>query len=364
MKVIHVIWGLPGGGKERRMLQLIKGLALQGEKQILVSMMSRCDYAGSFEEYADFIIVEGRGKLNRCLQFYKLLKKEKPDIVHLWQGLPLICLFLPTLKLLLRFKYVAGFIADAIPAKVMSFTFIANQLTYLFADAIVSNSKAGLISHKADYKKASVIYNGFDFGRFKSEGYDRDKFKESLGIRQRYIATMVARFSPAKDYKMFVDLAGKMRGNEDIAFTAAGHGPELDYFKAYCKEKGINNVYFLGFRSDVEKILMCSDIGLLFTNEKVHAEGVSNSIMESMAAGLPVIATDGGGTPEIIEDGKTGFIVEPGNSAKAAAILTKLLADKTLKKSIGESARDRVRTHFSLDAMTFEYLRLYKKLIQ
>ena len=136
----------------------------------------------------------------------------------------------------------------------------------------------------------------------------------------------------------------------------------METTRRLCKEKGVESIMFLGFRSDVEKILMCSDAGLLFTNSKVHAEGISNSILESMAAGLPVIATDGGGTSEIIEDGKSGFIVKPTDSAEAAITLRKIYNDDNLRKEIGNKAKERIQKSFTLDAMAKEYINLYDKL--
>lgn len=359
MKVLHVIWSLGGGGKERRLIQLIRGLYAQGFEQTLVAFSAKSDYEGTFEEYADFVVIKGMSKLERCRSFSRLISEKKPDVVHLWQGLPLISLYMPLLKLKYGFKYVAGFVADAIPAKPLSFMTISNQFTYLFADAIVSNSKAGLIAKKADYKKSHVIYNGFDFRRFDSCSIDKDSLKEAISIKQRYLATMVARFTPSKDYGMFLSVAKLLQGKSDVAFLAVGKGETLSHYEEMCKKEGIDNVYFLGFRKDVEGILKCSDFGLLFTNDKVHAEGVSNSILESMAAGLPVIATNGGGTPEIIENGVSGFIVEPGDCNQAVELLKKLLSDNQLKTRLGLAAKQRIEEKFSLRSMTDKYINLY-----
>lgn len=362
MKVIHINWSLPIGGKERRMIQLIKGLNHKGFDQILVTFVAKNDYAGSFEDYCKYVVIEGNSKFERCRQFARIIKTEKPDVVHLWSDLPLVSLFIPVLKIRYGFKYVAGFVADAIPLKWSSFTCIAHHFTYPFADAIVSNSKAGLIAKKADYKKAHVIYNGFDFNRFKKEGFNKAAYKDSLGIKERFVATMAARFSPSKDYIMFVKMAKQLQDNPDVVFVAAGYGETQEECERYCKDNEIKNVRFLGYRTDMEEILMCSDFGILFTNDAVHAEGVSNSIMESMAAGMPVIATDGGGTPEIIEDGVSGYIVKPKDNMKAAEILKQLILDEQLRIHIGEAARQRIEDKFTLRAMTDEYMKLYASL--
>ena len=359
MRILHVIWGLGGGGKERRLIQLMKGLNTRGFDQCLVSFLDANDYKGSFEQYCNFLIVKGKNKIDRCIKFLQIIKKQKPDVVHLWSCNPLVSLIMPVLKLRYGFKYVAGFIADAVPVKRLSFLSIANHVTYLFANAIVSNSKAGLDAKRANYKKAHVIYNGFDFNRFKLSNFNRLDYKEKLGIKEKYVATMVARFTPSKDYEMFLELAKQFNDNNDVIFVAVGRGETMKDCINYCLDNGINNVKFLGFRSDVEEILMCSDFGILFTNENVHAEGVSNSIMESMAAGLPVIATDGGGTPEIIENRISGFIIPPKDYNEASKVLNELMQDELMRNKIGAAAKRRIETQFSLRTMTDEYIKLY-----
>lgn len=362
-KIAHVIWGLGGGGKERRLVQLIKGLYAEGYEQTLVSMSSRNDYKGQFENYVDYIVIDNGNKLERCCKLSRVIKEKKPDVLHLWQSTPAFVYYLPFLKLRYGFKYVAGFVSEAHPVKRFSKQSFNNQFTFLFSDAIVSNSKACLVSKHADYKKSHVIFNGFDFSRFDASGFDKAEYRALLGLDDKqFVATMVARFTPQKDYSMLVDVAEKVKDLKDVVLLTVGKGDTLEEIKKSCKDRNLDNVFFLGFRSDVEKILMCSDIGLLFTNSKVHAEGISNSILESMAAGLPVIATNGGGTPEIIEDGKSGFIVEPCDSAAAASLVRKLWLDEKLRNEIGNNAKMRIKDHFSLDSMTHKYIQLYNSL--
>jgi glycosyltransferase involved in cell wall biosynthesis len=258
---------------------------------------------------------------------------------------------------------VAGFVTEAHPVKRFTSQDITTRIAFTCADAIVSNSKACLLSKRANPKKSYVIYNGFDFARFNAPGFDRNEFRKTLGIEEdQFVATMVARFTPNKDYTMLVEVAEKLKDLNNVVFLAIGKGETLEPTQHLCKEKNVNSIKFLGFRSDVEKILMCSDIGLLFTNDKVHAEGISNSILESMAAGLPVIATDGGGTPEIIEDQKSGFIVKPCDSEAAAAFLRKLYTEKDYRELIGSKAKERILKCFTLDVMTRKYIDFYNNI--
>ena len=364
-RIMHVVNGLGGGGKERRLIQLIKGLyTIGGYKQSLVAMNAKNDYQGQFEHCVDYIVVNAVSKKAWMCQLSSIIKKQKPDIVHLWETSPTLTFLLPVLRFRYGFKCVAGFISESHPIKRFSYRSFCHHYAFFFSDAIVSNSWACLASKHAIYKKSHVIHNGFDFGRFDAPGFDRSEFRFQLGLNDtQFVATMVARFTPQKDFSMLVDVAEKVKDLKDIVFLTVGKGELLEQIQAICAEKGLDCVKFLGFRSDVEKILMCSDIGLLFTNSKVHAEGISNSIMESMAAGLPVIATDGGGTPEIIEDKKSGFIVAPGDSEAAATMVRRLYSDEGLRKEIGNNAKARIKSDFTLDSMTEKYRQFYNSLL-
>jgi glycosyltransferase involved in cell wall biosynthesis len=133
-------------------------------------------------------------------------------------------------------------------------------------------------------------------------------------------------------------------------------------YRDIVKQSRIHNIRFVGRRSDVEDIMQITDVAMLFTSE-VHAEGVSNSIMEAMATGIPVIATDGGGTPEIITDGLNGFIVQMHGVDKAYKLLKDLLLDEGKRRNIGTAAKLNVQQHFLLSHMGDEYLHLYRELL-
>ena len=127
-------------------------------------------------------------------------------------------------------------------------------------------------------------------------------------------------------------------------------------------DNGINNIRFLGQRNDVEKIIEFCDISVLFTNNNVHAEGVSNTIMETMAVGRPVIATKGGGTAEIIENGVNGYIIAPKDIASAIEIIINLLSDTNIYEKISRNAIDTINAKFLLTDKTKEYISLYNSL--
>jgi glycosyltransferase involved in cell wall biosynthesis len=115
-------------------------------------------------------------------------------------------------------------------------------------------------------------------------------------------------------------------------------------------------------RSDVESIINAFDIGILLTDLERHGEGISNSIMEYMAAGKPVIATDGGGTREIVIDGETGFLVPQKSPERVAETIDKLLNDDELRRNMGLMGKQMIQREFNIHRMTSEHVELYEKL--
>jgi len=117
----------------------------------------------------------------------------------------------------------------------------------------------------------------------------------------------------------------------------------------------------LNFRNDIDAIIKISDIGVLCNNPLYGEEGLSNSLIEFMAFGKPVIATKGGGTNELISNYETGFLIEPQNPVELASKINLLLNNRTLFTNIGQNAKMSIQTKFSLDKMTDTYIQLYNK---
>jgi glycosyltransferase involved in cell wall biosynthesis len=116
----------------------------------------------------------------------------------------------------------------------------------------------------------------------------------------------------------------------------------------------VQNVRFLGSRNDVPRLLAAMDVFALTS----HIEANPVSILEAMSAGRPVVATNVGSIHEAVTNGGTGFLVEPGDADQLAGRIIGLLQDASLRRSMGESARQAVLARWSLDAMVHGYERL------
>jgi glycosyltransferase involved in cell wall biosynthesis len=116
----------------------------------------------------------------------------------------------------------------------------------------------------------------------------------------------------------------------------------------------------LGRRSGIESLISIMDVCVLST----FTEGISNSILEYMAAGKPVVATDGGGTSEIVKEGETGFLVHAAKPAELAEKIEQLLNNEELRAKMGESGKERIKKKFSIDSMIDKYIFQYTKLVK
>ncbi len=129
---------------------------------------------------------------------------------------------------------------------------------------------------------------------------------------------------------------------------------------------GINRdrILFLGQRVDIEEILLGCDIGVLLNDTNISKEGLSNSIMEYMAAGLPVVATNAGGNPELVIDNETGFLIENKDKEQLTDRLEKLISNNELRKKMGDKGQERIKNTFSLESFVEKHEEIIEKFIK
>lgn len=361
MRIFFVIDCLASGGKERRLVELMK--ALKSEQEIdfeLVIMSNDIHYEEVFglEININYLIRRTRKDLSVFVKLYKLCKKYKPDIIHCWDSMTAV--YCAPVCRMLKIKFVNGMVIDS-PGKGKLFyqPWLRARIVFPFAHLIIGNSKAGLAAYNAPIKKSTVIYNGFNFKRINNLRSDTEIRKE-LNIKTEFIVGMVASYSDFKDYPTYFRAAQLLLNNrEDVTFLAIGNNTDSELSWNNIDKKYFNHFRLLGKKSDIESYINIIDIGVLAT----FTEGISNSIVEYMALGKPVVATSGGGTNEIVKDLETGFLVRPGNPEELAEKILILWNDAMLRTTMGKNGRDRIRETFSIDIMTEKYISEYKKLL-
>ena len=363
MTILFAADNIGGGGKERRMLELIKSLSKDtGYKIILVSIS---DMGVGYDYIYDFpiTIIESERNFKYTLKpFFVLsdaIKKYKPDIVHAWGSMS--SFYLLPLLLFRKFKFINGIIADA-PVHIPWHhkNYIRGKITYFFSDVVLSNSLAGIKSYGAPIEKTYCIYNGIDMARFQNLPNPQE-LKKELGIEKfRFVAGMVGAFHDRKDYITFTEAANTLvKEHKDMCFLLIGEGKNQRSIEAMVPDEAKENIRFLGRRSDVEALIQTMDVGVLCTNSDLHGEGVSNSLIEYMSLQKPVIATEGGGTNEVIVDSQNGFLIKNKDADMLVEKLLYLHDNPAISKKMGEKALDTIHEKFMLGRMTEEFIAVY-----
>lgn len=357
-KKILFIGDLGGGGKERRMSELIRYLSETGRYEIFLMLNkdARKDYPQTLTYVDGYKEVDFRCSIiGRMKQVRLYLKQIKPDIVHSWHEY--LSLYIDLQKWQLpKFYYIAGFVADANSDGFLRE--LANQLTYRLSNKVISNSRAGLLSHHAPLKKSVVIYNGFNKDRLPQGDYTYET-RNSLSLGVEQIVIMAGRMQNGKDYDTLIDAIKCLNQKKTaVKYLFVGKGENEERYKTRVRDEHIDNIIFTGFRSDIERLYQIATISVLCTDEN-HKEGVSNVIMESMAMGLPVIATRAGGTPEIVKDGVNGYLIDIGDSKLLAHRIDEILNNKILQKNLSDNAKSTIEEKFTIKKMVDEYVNIY-----
>lgn len=359
MRILLFTDTLGFGGKERRLLELIKYLKQNTDYTIaLVLTENEIYYEYVYELGIQIEIMErkfSRFDPSPLLKLIRFCKVFKPDVIHAW-GIMTTFYAIPA-KLMIRKPLISSMIADVQGlTELFSSKTIFYKIDYLFSDLLLSNSNAGLKAYKVAEKKSRVIRNGVYAQRFLNN-YNSSLTRSELGINTEFMVVMVGSFWIYKDYDLFVDAAKEVaKKRSDVTFVGVGDGIFFDRIRQRIVNEQVSNVVLTGRRKDVEKIVSASDIGLLCT----VSEGISNAIIEYMALGKPVVVTDTeGGSNEIVVDGETGFCTER-KLLSVVPLINRLLDDEELRTRMGQKGKERIATHFSIERMGSEFVDVYQ----
>lgn len=205
-----------------------------------------------------------------------------------------------------------------------------------------------------------VLPNGVDTTKFQPQPADRANLRAQFGLPAEGIMIgMVARLVPVKNHAGAIDALARLRQQGiDAHLVLAGRGELETPLREQARAENVEDVvHFLGFRDDIDQVYNALDIFLLNS----HREGMSNTIVEAMACGVPVVASDVGANAESIVEGETGFLVPPDAPEELAAALGKLV-DAELRARFATAARRRIEENFSIASMVQRYSDLYVRL--
>jgi glycosyltransferase involved in cell wall biosynthesis len=228
-----------------------------------------------------------------------------------------------------------------------------------FSDRVIANSEAGLRAFGVNSKKGRVVWNGFAPDRLTLCDHVKD---QKNGF---FTAIMVGRMHPMKDFDSFIKSARILASKQfNSHFIALGDGPLREKLMDSTENEIAQGIIsFPEPTTEVIPHLKRAHVGVLMTNHLIHAEGISNSIMEYMACGLPVICSEGGGNSELVIDGQTGFLVPSGDYHAVADKLIWLKNHPDKAWAMGKAGRLRILNEFSVEKLINSTVKIYMEFI-
>lgn len=368
--VLHLIPSFHSGGSERQAIQLVRLLSSEGRHNVLVACLNKdgplIEEFGreAVDEIPEFALDSFYdGKMARQLfSFVRFLKREKIEIVQCHDFYTnifgMLGAWIARVPIRIAAKRETGMRSRA--------QLFVERRAMGLATAVVANSlsvKEFLTELGVPAGKIEVIHNGLDLSRFSARPTDRAVVFEEFGLPsdpKLKLVTIVANLrDPVKDQETFLKAAAVVAKRHPTAiFVLAGEGPRIDALRDVANSLGISEKTFLIGRCDrVPELLSLSSVGVLTST----SEGFANSIIEYMAAGLPVVATKVGGTAEAIIEGETGFLVDVGDSATIARRVNEILDNDERACEMGRRGAERVEIEFSAEAQLAKTNALYEK---
>jgi glycosyltransferase involved in cell wall biosynthesis len=375
--------------KEIKMLHLVHRYTMGGAEVVLNNV---CKYSSqnitnvicSFAPPDDHFIADnanitlltlnkGEGNDYKIIQKIKqIISKYEIDIVHA-QGWSTYIegLLAAKFNCKRRCKFLFAFHGKTIEDIQVGIPFrrkFAQKLASYFSDKIIAPSKEMIADYQTTFhvspRKTQVIYNGIELERF---GKKRPEAKTKVNLPENsFVIGFVGRLDPVKNipgiikaFKIFHDKLAPEEQKKIFLFVV-GDGSERQSLEELTATMSLqNHIIFQGRTNEVPQCLNAMDVYM----QPSFYEGHSNTILEAMAASLPVISSTVGGTPEIIEHGVNGFLFQPDSHMEMAETLLHLFQSSDLCEKVGEKACQYVSANFSVENMVMGYERMYAEIL-
>ncbi len=237
-----------------------------------------------------------------------------------------------------------------------------DRRTFWLSHYSLANSQAGadslFSSHEAQRHRIEVVHNGLDAAPYRRDAVTRQALRREWNVPEHaFLFGMIAQLRKHKDHKTLLSAFAKV---PDARLVLVGSGEtEGEVRRHVAGLRLAERVTLAGYRKDAARVLSALD-GFVLSTE---IEGLPVSIMEAMAAGLPVVATHIGGVPELVRDGETGLLVRLRDVDGLAAAMRRLTGDAPLCARMGAAGRARIRDHFSPEAMTEQIEAFYRRIV-
>lgn len=372
--VAHIIYALGTGGLENGLVNIINRASPDRYRHVIICLTEATEFANRITAPNVEVIQLHKRPGHDLKVYWRLLRtlwRLKPAIVHTRN---LAALEMQALTLLLPgVKRVHGEhgrdiydlegknkrynqLRRALAPFIHRFITVSQDLEHWLKDTV------GV----AD-EKVVQLYNGIDQQRFlPQQGSCASQILPAkLRSSDRLMVGTVGRIAAVKDQKTLISafaalLAAQPQLKGRVGLMVVGDGPLFQDLKAQVETLGLqDDVWLPGDRKDIPELLQAMDIFVLPS----LGEGISNTVLEAMATGLPVIATAVGGNPELVIEGETGYLFPVGDEQALTAHLEHLLADSATRQRMGHTARDTVSQQFSWDSTVAGYLAVYDEIL-
>lgn len=361
VNLIHVILKLDVGGLERVVIDLLRNLNLRIYNPILCCLEKYGTMIQEVNELGIDVIALGKKEegleLSLIPRLAKILRQNKIDILHSHNSSPHF------------YSTLAGKVAGT-PINIYTIhgqeLHRADKLLSYMTDMIVavSDDARKLMVRRGGIpqRKVMTILNGIDEGKYHSDVNVTLK-KRSIGLAEDdLVIGIVARLAPEKDHNTLLE-AFKIvlqKTNKKVKLVVVGDGNLRKELEEKARHISISeNTIFLGERHDVPELLATFDLFVLSS----LTEGISLTLLEAMAAGLPIVATNVGGNPEIVLNNQTGIIVPSRDPISMANGIVKVIGNINKAKQMGEMGKDRMAKVFSVKTMAKKYEEVYDKFL-
>lgn len=377
--IAHVLFRFDVGGLENGVVNLINRMPPDRFRHVIVALSDYTDFRQRLQHDVPVYALHKReGKdFGLHLRLYRLFRRLRPDVVHtrnlnaVEAQLPAWLAGVPgrvhgehgwdvhdldgsSRKYRLWRKLFRPFVQRYIP--------LSQHLSgYLAQEIGVSAERIACICNGVDTDKFHPAFNGRE--PLPEEAFARDR---AAAAQTRIVIGTVGRMEQVKDQmtlaKAFAELVARRPDiRESVRLVMVGDGRLRQDVLRFLRESGLEEMAWLpGSRNDTAELLRAFDVFVLPS----LAEGISNTILEAMASGLPVVATDVGGNGELVQAGETGYLVPRNDPDAMARALERYVDDQALRRAHGDSGRRRTEQRFSLDGMVDRYVQVYESLLR
>ncbi|MDD5687076.1 MAG: glycosyltransferase [Elusimicrobia bacterium] len=355
LKILHIDLEKTWRGGQQQLFWLVEGLSKKGHKNFVICRHKSELFKKLSENNISFFTVKMLFELDP-FAIYKtanIIEKIKPDIIHLHSA------HAHTIGLLA--SKVSKYKPKLVSSRRVDFN-IKSRWKYKSVNKIIAISegvKKVLLEDRIPEHKISVVYSGVDLKRLEnvSGDYLYEEFKIKKG---QVIVGTVGALAGHKNYKNFIKSAEIVKKViPEAIFFVVGKGELEQELKEYARELNMSDsIIFTGFRNDIPQILSIFTIFVLSS----YKEGLCTSIIDGMASGLPIVATDVGGVGELVNNGVNGFLVPSRNPELLAEKIIKIIKEKDLWKKYSEASKIKSK-EFSKEKMVDGTERIYTGLL-